>query len=375
MTKPVCGKVVVFFTRGMSLEEWHRVGILDRELAIYRALAERVEGLAFLTYGGPGDCQWAAGLPGVEILPNRWGLAPNLYSMVAPWLHRRTLRHASIFKTNQINGAWCAVIAHALFRKALVVRCGFLWADFVERLTTSRWRRVVARAIERVVMRTADRIIVAAEADASAIADRYGISRSMIIVSPNYVDTRTFRPLPDATPESGRIAFVGRLEPQKNLEALIDALRDLRGVVLVVAGDGSLRESLQDRARANNVTVEFAGRVPNTQVPALLRRSEVFVLPSHYEGNPKALVEAMACGVPVVGARSPGIREVVADGDTGLLCGSSAADIRSAVVEILNNAPLRARLRAGGLRYVKEHCSLEIAVARECALLASLGAV
>ena len=368
-----CGKLVVFFSRGMSLEGWHEAGILDRELAIYRELlADSVERLAFVTYGGPGDLAWAQTLPGVEVLPNRWGIAPNLYSVIGPWLHRRDLRDATLFRTNQINGAWSALIAKRLFRKALVVRCGYLWADFMARLTPSPWRRAAARFLERLVLRGADRIVVAADADADRVVDRYDIDRTRITVIPNFVDTTRFRPLPDVAPEPRRVVFIGRLEPQKNVESLIDALATVPRTSLTIVGDGSLRPMLEARARDQGVAADFAGRLPQAELPGVLARAGVFVLPSHFEGNPKVLVEAMACGVPVVGARAPGIREVIVDGETGLLCGHAPHELRSAIERVLDDRALRERLREGGLRYVHQRCSLTMAAARERALLAEM---
>lgn len=364
--------MAVFFTRGMSLEGWHRAGILERELALYRELVPDLSGLTFVTYGGVNDAAWANGLSSLEVLSNRWSLPTNLYSVLAPMLHWRRLRRASVFRTNQINGAWCGVVAKLLFRKALVVRCGFLWADFVTGLGASRWRHAITRGIERLIMRAADFIVVAAPADASSIVCRYGIDASRVTVIPNYVDTRRFRPLAEVRVEAGRLAFVGRLEAQKNLESLIDALGTLPGVALTVIGDGSLRPNLEARARALDVRVDFIGPLPHSALPHALNRSEVFVLPSHYEGTPKALLEAMACGVPVIGANTPGIREILVHRENGFVCGTSPTEIHAALVEVLNDADLRQRMRDGGLRYVHERCSLQIAVERERALLASI---
>jgi glycosyltransferase involved in cell wall biosynthesis len=358
----------------MSLDAWARAGILDRELALYRELSADVQHLAFVTYGGLSESVWTSLLPDVEVLPNRWGLAPNLYGLIAPWLHRESLRGASVFRTNQINGAWCGVIAKLLFGKTLVVRCGYLWADFVEKTTTSWWRRVATRMIERMVARSADRIIVAAESHASVLVSRYGVDPGCVTVIPNHVDIRRFRPVSGTVPETGQITFVGRLHPQKNLESLFVAIRGLPGVRLTVVGDGPLRASLESMARTDSLNVQFVGQLSHGELPALLNRSEVFVLPSHYEGHPKALLEAMACGVPVIGTRVPGIQEVLVHRETGFVCGTTPADIRTALLELLNDAALRARLRDGGVRYVREHCSLAIAVGRERALLASLPA-
>lgn len=369
---PAPVKLVVFFSRGMSLEQWHQAGILHRELAVYRRLSDVVDHLAVVTYGGAAELKWSSSLPGVEILSNKWGIAPNLYSLIAPWLHRRSLRSAAVFRTNQINGGWCAVVAKILFKKTLVVRCGFLWSDAVARLEAPRWRQAAARHIERFVLRSADRVVVAGEADAATISRRYGIERGAITVVPNFVDTSIFRPLREVMRESKQVVFVGRLEPEKNVEALLDALRGLPGFALTVVGDGSLRTALEEKARENGVTAEFVGRLPHSALPAILNRAGVFVLPSHYEANPKAIVEAMACGVPVIGTRVPGIRNVIRHRENGILCGTSAAEIRAALLDLVGDGALCERLSEAGRRDIRERYSLDVAVAQERALLASV---
>ncbi|MES1255638.1 MAG: glycosyltransferase family 4 protein, partial [Acidobacteriota bacterium] len=266
-------------------------------------------------------------------------------------------------------GAWTAVIAKAAFGTPLVVRCGFLWADFVARLTSSRLRRWVARALEGLAVRSADRVVVAAAADAARIIDRYHVDPARVTVIPNYVDTARFRPDDGVVPDAGHILFVGRLEDQKNPALLIDAARTVPGVHITVVGDGPLRADLESLAQANGVAVHFAGRLAHDALAGLFRRAQVFVLPSRYEGNPKVLVEAMACGVPVVGTRVPGIADVIADRQNGLLCDSSVESLRAAMVELLRDAGLRTRLANAGRRYVEAHCSLGAAVASERALL------
>lgn len=365
-------RLVVFFSRGMSLDGWRRAGILDRELALYRALLPNVEHLAFLTYGGANEVELAAHLPGVEVLPNRWRLSANLYSVLAPILHRRALARATIFKTNQINGAWCAVIARRMFRnKKLVVRCGFLWSDFMARLHPG-WRQTAARRLERQALRAADVAIVAADADKRTIVERYHLDAGNVHVIPNYVDTTVFRPMPEVSREAGRVTFIGRLDDQKNVTALIDAVADLPDVALNIIGEGPLRAELQAAASRGRGNVTFLGTLPHAELPALLNRSAAFVLPSHYEGNPKALVEAMACGVPVIGTRVPGIREILAHRETGYLCGTSAGEIGSALQAVLADPALRDQMSAGAVAYAQAKCSLQAVVQRELALLQSL---
>src|SRR5207247_9195763 len=114
--------------------------------------------------------------------------------------------------------------------------------------------------------------IVAAEADRGTIIERYGIEASRVHVIPNYVDTAAFRPMPAIARESGRITFVGRLDDQKNVMALIEAVEDFQGVALVIIGYGPLRDQLQEAATHRRVSATFLGTRPKAEVPTLLPR-------------------------------------------------------------------------------------------------------
>lgn len=365
-------RLVVFFSRGMSLAGWRQAGILDRELALYRALLPHLEHLAFLTYGGAEESELAARIPGVQILANRWRLPANLYSVLAPLIHRRALATATIFKTNQLNGAWCAVIARRLFSKKLVVRCGFVWSEFVGRLHGGNWRQAAATRLERRAVRAADVVIVATEADRQTLVRRHSLDGDRVHVIPNYVDTTLFRPMPEVAREPGRVVFIGRLDDQKNVMALVEAVGTVPGASLVVVGDGPLRAVLEAAARQRGVRAAFLGTRPHAELPELLNRSSVFVLPSHYEGNPKALIEAMACGMPVIGTRAPGIEAILVHRDTGYLCGPSAGEIAAALRDVLGDAPLCRRMSAGALSYARNTCAVESAVASELSLFRRL---
>lgn len=364
--------LVVFFSRGMSLAGWQQAGILERELTLYRGLLPHLEQLTFLTYGGAAERQLALRLPGLRVLTNRWHLPANLYSILAPLMHWRALAGATIFKTNQINGAWCAVIATRLFHKKLVVRCGFVWSEFVARLHPGSWREAVARLLERYAVRAADVVIVATEVDRQTLVACHGLEQSRVHVHPNYVDLALFRPMPDVPRVPGRVIFIGRLDEQKNVQALIAAMAQVADAALVVVGDGPLRGALETAALQHGISATFLGTRPHADLPALLNGSSVFVLPSHYEGNPKALLEAMACGLPVVATRVPGIREILVHQDSGYLCGQSAPEIAAALREVLNNAALRDRIGRGALAYARGTCAIESLVARELTLLRGL---
>ena len=114
---------------------------------------------------------------------------------------------------------------------------------------------------------------------------------------------------------------VARLHPQKGLtdlvEAASDVLRRRDDVRFVVAGGGPSRGVVEERIRASGLEGRVVLLGERRDVPALLARADLFVLPSRFEGLPTALIEAMAAGRPIVATSVGGNAEVVADGETG----------------------------------------------------------
>lgn len=357
MTAPPSG-LVLFFTYGVSLRTWSERGLLDREIELYRLLRPHFGRLSFVTYGGAEDLSYADRLDGIEVLPNRWGLPAFWMSLLAPLLYRRQIRQAAILKTNQFHGAWTAVVAKWLFRKKLVVRGGFVWSLNRERELPGASTNRVARMLEGLACRAADCVVVTSGSAREYLVARHGLARDRVRVIPNHVNTRLFAP-DGGEREKGLVCFVGRLSPEKNLPALIEALRGLPGARLRLIGGGAELERLREQARDSDVPAEFSGSVPNSQLPALLNRAELFVLPSLYEANPKSLLEAMACGLPVLGSDVDGIREIIRHGETGVLCRPDAAGLRAGIGALLADAPLRQRLGENARRHVLERNSIE----------------
>jgi glycosyltransferase involved in cell wall biosynthesis len=176
-------------------------------------------------------------------------------------------------------------------------------------------------------------------------------------VIPNYVETERFVPDSEQS-EDFDVIFVGRLALQKNVSAFLTALSDLDVRALII-GDGELCGRLQSEYGDMNGKVRWEGNVPNSRLPSLMNRSRIFVLPSHYEGHPKTLIEAMSCGMPVIGADSPGIREIIHHGVNGLLCGTDSKSIRRSLQELLDNPGLADSLGKNARQYVLEHFSLD----------------
>ena len=137
---------------------------------------------------------------------------------------------------------------------------------------------------------------------------------------------------------------------------MITALSEVPGAVLVLAGDGHYRTTLEEQARAAGLAdrVRFLGTVPHAELPGLLAVSDLLVAASFAsETFGIALVEAQACGVPVVASNFGGFPEVVQDGITGLLVPpQDSAALAAALRALLADPKRRQAMGEAGRRWV-----------------------
>ncbi|MEW6370580.1 MAG: glycosyltransferase family 4 protein [Pseudomonadota bacterium] len=220
-------------------------------------------------------------------------------------LHGGTFRHYALERSGAPMRRW---IRHTLERSSLVIALTDSWAAFV----------------------------------------RGFAPQARVAVVPNAV------PLPalpdDAQP--GRVLFLGRIEAAKGTGELLDALAMLAPrfpqLRLVLGGSGDL-DGFRQAAAARGVSdrIELPGWLDTAARDAELARAAVFCLPSHAEGLPMALLEAMAAGKAVVASAVGGIPELVRDGDNGLLVPPrDGAALAAALARLLGDAPLCRQLGA-----------------------------
>lgn len=338
----------LLFTLNVSLMDWRKQGLLEREVQIYEdLLTQRVyDQIYWFTYGSE-DAQHYQGLPeGVVVIPMprlfNHAIGKLLYSFLMPFIHRARFRECAALKTNQLPGAWTAILAARLNRIPCIVRAGYIWSWTARknRELTGRYTRkldCLAGFVERWVYTRATLAIVTTASQKSYVESSYPAISGRVHVVPNAIETERFRPTAPA--ENSRLIYVGRLSEEKNVIALLDALRDVNAE-LDIYGEGGLRPSLESHARRLGVCVTFHGNVANSRLPELLSAHRLFVLPSLYEGLPKALLEAMACGLACIGSNVADINQIIRHGDNGWLCAPTADGLRSAIRSLLADRPL-----------------------------------
>jgi len=165
-----------------------------------------------------------------------------------------------------------------------------------------------------------------------------GFPADKIVVKPNFL---LEPPHPDYNGDYA--IYLGRLSPEKGLHILIRAWKSLQFFPLKIVGDGPLRPHLQTSAPSN---VEFVGETQQNEALQILLNSRFLVFPSVcYETFGRALIEAFACGKPVVASRLGAAAEIVQDGKTGLLFEPrSPEDLAKKAKRLINDPELTTKL-------------------------------
>lgn len=146
--------------------------------------------------------------------------------------------------------------------------------------------------------------------------------------------------------------YLGRIGPEKNLGLLVDAfIRTAETephAALLLLGDGPARGEAQERLWAHGLTdrVHFAGLTPYALVPEMLAAADVFVTASVSEVHPLVVMEAMASGLPAVGVHSPGVGDIIVDGETGFLTEENAIAFSERMLDLTRDDALRSRMSA-----------------------------
>lgn len=193
---------------------------------------------------------------------------------------------------------------------------------------------------ERTILRS-DLLFSNSSSVRKSLEKEYGLASEVI---PTGVDTRFFTPAWDrATNSRPRILFVGSLRPFKGPQLLLRAAAQFPGSDFVIVGSGMMASDLERKAheeRLSNVT--FPGALKPVDLREQYRRADIFLFPSKWEGSPKVILEAAACGLPVISRRDyeP---ETVVDGETGYL-GGSDDELLEYLRRILADGDLRRKM-------------------------------
>jgi glycosyltransferase involved in cell wall biosynthesis len=268
------------------------------------------------------------------------------------------------------------VVSHSVKSHFLVWRShiwrDFPWVAFHHGYTTTDRKMRVYNRLDRWSLPVADRLVTVCHAFAEELASNTGVPVAKIFVQHNSIRPRPLASQSDAqalrsklgiAPDESMLLAVGRLSKEKAHLDLLAAFARLRETnrelkcKLVIVGDGSERGTLEAAARSRSIKEEviFTGQV--TDVQTFYAAAGVFALPSHSEGSPYVLLEAMVANLPIVATSVGGVPEIVKNNESALLVPvNDPQAMAAAIARVLTDSELAQRLtRNSALLIAKQY--------------------
>lgn len=275
------------------------------------------------------------------------------YALLLPIIHGRIIRQCNLLRCFQLAGTLPAIISKLVYGTKFVFNYGYDYAAFA-RIEGKPIQVLGFKLLKKIASRLATSIIVK--------------NKNLKVPGfylPNGIDTKLFKPKPKQSSKIPVVLFIGRLEPQKNLTVLLTALNRIkRKVKVIFVGQGSQRQKLLDQAKKLQLNLIIHDQITHSQLPKTYQSADIFVLPSLIEGSPKVLLEAMACGLPIVATD-------VTDVKAGIIVEPTVTGLTVGINRLLSDPQLAHRLGDSARREAVRHYNQDTIIKSEIKFLQS----
>lgn len=223
--------------------------------------------------------------------------------------------------------------------------------------------RIVSYPLVSKLIDKSDVVTTVSKSVSEELKKFYGINK--VIVVGNGVDQVLFSP-PKQKKDENYVLYVGRISYGKGLFDLFEAAKQVcrkYNTKFILAGKGELERRLREKVNKEGLQDKFLflGHVNRKELVRLYQNATIFVLPSHYEGLPTVLLEAMACGLPVVATDVSGNKEVVEDGKNGLLVPPKSPHMMAeAISTLIEDEELRMKLGKNARKTIEEKFTWDV---------------
>lgn len=362
-------KIILFFTYGISLLDWKNTGLITRELKFYEKLYEKY-GIStiLLTYGDSVDIEIVKNKDFIEVVPIYTILKfdKNKYlriarSFILPFRLKKIIRDVHILKTNQLLGAWVAVICKLVYKKPLIVRTGYDLLTFSKENKKNSFKLYFYKQLTKVSLKYSNIYLVTSSVDKDKLGALYNKYAKKIKVRPNWVEVTNSKDFHERY--ENKLISVGRLEKQKNYSFLIDKLYNSE-LCLDIYGEGTEEENLTKLSESLNVKLTIKNPINNNLLLEELLKYKIFVSSSNFEGNPKGILEAMASGCVVIAKYNINISEIIENNHNGLIY-QNEDDLISIINRILKDKNEWVRISSNAINSINTSNSLNVILDHE----------
>ncbi len=355
--------IALFFTYNYSLKTWSDSGILFKELEIYEMLNKKYDvRFKFITYGNKDDEKYIDKFDFIELIPiyehiskSKFKLINYLKSFIIPFKIKKQLEDVNLIKQHQLLGSWVSILSKFINKKPLIIRTGydmFLFSIYEKKSLPIRFLYYFLTLLS---LRFANLYTIASTSDCKKLEKYFKYTK--IKIRRNWIkEVKNIKDFNNRHPH--RVLSVGRLEKQKNYTYLIDSLSNTK-YSLDIVGEGALKESLKKEAEQKNVKLKFLEPMRNESLLNVYQDYKYFILTSFYEGNPKALIEAMSSGCIVLASNIENNSEIIDNHNNGILVGENLDSIRDKLGWLDENTDEATLIAKNGINYIIENYLLE----------------
>ena len=360
--------IILFFTYDISLKDWEKSGLLDREIKFYKKLHEKYDiYFTFITFGDSRDTE-IIDLPFIKVEPiyeyisykgNK--LLRFFQSLTIPFKIKSIIQDSSLIKTNQLMGSWIAIIAKAIYKKPLIIRTGYDLLTFSKKNKKGFYKIIFYSILTRLSLIYADIYLVSSKGDLEFLTKFSKKNSKKIKIRPNWVSKNESYSFNNRN--KNNIISVGRLENQKNFNQLLSFFENSE-YKIDIFGEGSLKEDLIYESKVKNVKLEIHNPIRNKDLLNILKSYKFFISTSLFEGNPKAILEAMASGCVVIAIENSNVVEIIENDFNGIIINEDT-NLKLLLENLENDNKKWSYLSNNGISFINNYYLLEKIVEEE----------
>ncbi len=346
-----------------SLKNWDDSGIFSREIASYIKLSEEFNHIYIFSYGRENDLKFQKQLPkNITIVQKKLPLPDALYEFLLPFIEWKSIKKCDILKTNQNSGAIAPAIAKLLLRKKLIVRSGYIGSLNAELYHYPFYAKAYYWLAESLSYRVCDKAFATTMDNCKILLKKYPFLKNKLIEMNNFIDTDLFKKI--EIPKSYDVIYVARLNKDKYHTAILEAAKDMEWRILFI-GQGGEKLMIEEIAKKYNINLSIIDRVSNSQLPEYYNASKICAFPSLHEGNPKALLEAMSCELPVVAFSVLGVANLIKNRETGLISAISSQEMKTNISILLNDQSLSDSIGKNSRKFILDNFCFSTLIKKE----------
>lgn len=318
-------KIFLFFTFNTSLFDWSNLGLINREIEIYKKLIEKNYEVTFFTFGSEKDINLSNKIYPIKIVP-LFKKKPNSKLITLLMSVFFIIKNIKFFyenkkntylKTNQLSSAFLPIILKFFFGYKFILRIGYEPNEFYHfRKDKTLIFKYLFRIYSKISYLFSDKVQVTTENIKRYIHENFSINENKIVIIPNLIQTEKFFHIKKKK-ITDRFLAVTRFTEQKNIKFMMD-FAQRNNMKIDFYGTSEEIKKYKSLNKIYNYRCNFFGKIDNSFLPEIYNKYRYFIMMSHFEGNPKTLLEAMACGLVVITSKVTGIKEVVENNFSGI---------------------------------------------------------